>query len=206
MTSSFLFPHKIDHATLFRSNNHTMIIVLTTMIANITNIYYQNLMAGIDPHDLICPCCKNKGMNYFGRYQRMIKNGVYHETLELNICRVICRNPECHRTHALLPSSIVPYSRISMAETIDIINVQSDQDISKVLENNHCVEYDEVLTTIKNFKKKWRLRLADIGVALGEEGFFEKCISIFGVHFMQIPETICGSYSCLNTVQLDLHF
>lgn len=66
------------------------------------------------------------------------------------------------------------------------------------------IDYNDILATLRNFKKKWRKRLAEIEASLGDESFFEKCISSFNTHFMQMPETICGSYSCHHTVRLSL--
>ena len=181
-----------------------MIIVLTLMIANITQTYYNNLIHTIDTLELTCPCCKEKGMDIHGYYTRQIKNQNCMEKLELEIRRVICRNPACHHTHALLPGSVVPYSQISMSETIDIINAQSLQDKEDIMHRNPLIDYNDILLTIRNFKRKWRQRLAETDEAMGDESFFEKCISLFGAHFMQIHDTICGSYSCHHIVSLAL--
>lgn len=199
-----LLAPKIDFAILPCSNNHVMIIVLTLMIANITQSYYNNLIHSIDTLELTCPCCKKKGMDIHGYYNRKIKNQNCMEKLDLRIRRVICRNEQCGSTSALLPSSIVPYSQISMVETIDIINAQSLQDKEVIMQRNPLIDYNDILLTTRNFKKKWRRRLAEIEEAMGDESFFVKCISFFSVHFMQIPDTVCGSYSCHHTVTLAL--
>ncbi len=181
-----------------------MIIVLTIMIANITQSYYNNLINPIDPLSIACPCCKETGMNIHGYYHRKIKNQNCLDKLDLKIRRVICRNPECQSTHALLPGAIVPYSQISMIETVNIICAKSVQDKEAVMLSNPLIDYNDILATLRNFKKKWRRRLAEIEASLGDESFFEKCISSFNTHFMQMPDTICGSYSCHHTVRLSL--
>lgn len=182
-----------------------MIIVLTLMIANITQTYYNNLINPIDTLLLACPSCGKTGMNIHGYYRRQIKNQNFSDKQSLKIRRVICCNEDCRCTHALLPSSIVPYSQISMIETMSIIDACSVQEREDIMKQNPLIDHSDILAIIRNFKSKWLQRLSQITASMGDGSFFKECISVFGVHFMQMPDTICGSYSCHHTIHLALH-
>ena len=93
--------------TLFVEENNPM-----------TPTFYNNLIAALQFHRLICPCGHSGSLSIHGYYYRSVKTA--QGLLRFRICRVICSC--CGHTHALLLSSMVPYSRISLADHVSIIS------------------------------------------------------------------------------------
>ncbi|WP_434084494.1 DUF6431 domain-containing protein [Lacrimispora xylanisolvens] len=65
---------------------------------------------------------KRRYLTIHGYYHRSIKSE--ESVIRLHICRVKCSY--CGTTHALLLSSIVPYSQISLSDQVSIISCYED--------------------------------------------------------------------------------
>lgn len=178
----------------------SMIIVLTNMIAEITQLDYNQIIYALNLLALPCPHCKCIGMCIFAYYFRKVKNCSSDEKTKLRILRVRCLNEECKKTHAILPSTIVPYSQITMADTIDIIQCESKDKELEILGRNILLDPKDIYRTKRRFTEYWKSKIADIKAAMGDSSFFTACIDKFKRHFMQIPFTLCSSYSCFHLV------
>ena len=79
---------------------------------------YDDILSSIQFHQLTCTCGHSACLSVHGYYLRGLKtpDGI----IRLRICRLRCH--ECRRTHALLPSLIVPYSQVSAPDQADIIH------------------------------------------------------------------------------------
>ena len=139
-------------------------------------------------------------------YLRKFKNPNFPEKITLQIQRVRCKNKECRRTHAILPSVIVPYSQIPMIDTITIIVEDSREDDERILDENPHLNQSDLYLVRQKYKMLWAERVASIVDAMGTRHFFQKCIDTFKMQFMQSPQTICGSYSCDYTIQSAFSF
>lgn len=179
-----------------------MLIVLTHMIANITVSYYSQITSSLDLMSLPCPSCHEHGMHVFAYYMRYVKNPGCADKTKIRILRVRCIH--CGATHAVLPSSIVPYSQITMKDTVAIIEAQSKEDAQMILDNNIHISAEDFRLTKLRFQNFWKSRILNIKASLGNDSFFSECISVFKMQFMQIPLTICGSYSCHHLIQGEL--
>lgn len=182
----------------------TMIIVLTTMISEITQSDYDQIVNAINLLTLPCPHCKCIGMCIFAYYVRKVKNASCSEKTNLRILRVQCKNEECRATHALLPSTIVPYSQITMYDTIDMINASSEEDEHEILDRNVHIDPKDILRVKLRYSLFWQSWISEITETMGETSFFTSCIEKFKMHFMQVPPTLCGSYSCHHTIWAEL--
>ena len=171
------------------------------MIANITLSFYSQLTSALNFSDLPCPCCKECGMRIFAYYSRYVKNPDFPEKTKIRVLRVRCVNENCRKTHAILPSTIVPYSQITMADTISIVKAQSKEDARKILDENILISLEDIRKTKLKFLNFWKSRISNIEASLGSDRFFSECISVYKMHFMQLPPTICGSYSCHHSIQ-----
>ncbi len=87
--------------TLFVEKNNTL-----------TQKFYNDLISNLQLHKLTCTCGKSGCLLVHGYYKRSIK--VPSGKIHFRICRVKCAF--CGKTHALLPSSIVPYSQLPLAD------------------------------------------------------------------------------------------
>lgn len=103
-----------------------------------------------------CPYCKSDNLIFYGTYERNI--GIYGEYYKIRIKRVQCKY--CGRTHALLPSFILPYyqNEVSFIEVtigLKIIDEKATEEISKIfnisrqLINNWIRRFKSHLTRLK---------------------------------------------------------
>ncbi|MFG6339138.1 MAG: hypothetical protein K1W31_12100 [Lachnospiraceae bacterium] len=68
---------------------------------------YDDLLQRVELSCLPCTCGCSGACIRYGSYRRHVKTD--GRKLTLHIQRVLCRN--CGRSHALLPSALVPYSQ-----------------------------------------------------------------------------------------------
>lgn len=162
------------------------------MIAEITQSDYSQITAALDLPSISCPHCKCAGLCVFAYYTRLLKNHSYGEKTKLRILRVRCLNKDCRKTHAVLPSSIVPYSQITMADTIKIIQSDSREAEEDILKRNIHLNLSDIIRTRIRFTLYWKSRISDIEAAMGDSSFFSACIDKFNRQFMQLPFTFCG--------------
>lgn len=170
------------------------------MISEITQSDYDQIIKAIDLLALPCPHCKCMGMCVFAYYIRKVKNHSFSEKTNLRVLRVRCKNEECGTTHAILPSTIVPYSQITMYDTLNIINASSKEDVKQILEKNVHIDLKDIANVKERFRLYWKSLLSVVDGVMGHNSFFASCIYLFKRHFMQIPPTVCGSYSCHHLV------
>lgn len=163
-------------------------ITLSVDICNpVSQDFYDKTIYNLQFHQLVCTCGHSGCLSPHGYYNRSVKCG--DSCLRLRICRVICS--ECGRTHALLPSSVVPYSQVPAKEQIDIIrHSESDRDFSPVMENTPAIDESCVRSVIRRFRQYWKQRLLSEGITLlpGTD-FIRCCFSAFRRQFMQIKNT-----------------
>lgn len=82
---------------------------------------------------VVCPCCKSNDFIYYGSYYR---NVVYLENnriieKRLGIKRVLCK--KCHKTHAIIPSFLVPYKQYGMKLILVLINNLENKEEPEIL-------------------------------------------------------------------------
>ena len=79
---------------------------------------------------LICPNCESDKLILWGKYSRNI--GIYGVYYSINIRRVKCK--ECNKTHALIPSFIMPYfqNEISFIEVAIAIKEEDNNTINEI--------------------------------------------------------------------------
>ena len=122
-----------------------------------------------------------------------MKRGVFQpvETVSLRICRVRCS--ECGRTHAILPSSIVPYDRIPLSDQHRIICAYEDgSDRNAVCEDNPSVDENNVKSVIRRYLLFWLQRLLAEAIRLTKiPSLILDCFSFYSMQFMQIRRTPC---------------
>ena len=86
-----------------------MITLLIDENNPLSQSFYDSCINGIRFHQLTCSCGRSGCLIIHGYYQRKVKSP--GGSFRLTVCRVKCN--DCGKTHAILPSSIVPYSQIS---------------------------------------------------------------------------------------------
>ncbi|WP_442852100.1 DUF6431 domain-containing protein [Oribacterium sp. oral taxon 078] len=85
-----------------------MITILVEDCNHISQNIYDSFIHALRLHQLTCSCGYSSFLTIHGYYRRHIRDE--HSSSILRILRLRC--PECGAAHAILLSSIVPYSQI----------------------------------------------------------------------------------------------
>lgn len=163
-------------------------ITLSVDICNpVSQDFYNKTIYNLQFHRLVCTCGHSGCLTIHGYYNRSFKNG--DACLHLRICRVLCS--ECGHTHALMLSSLVPYSQIPTKEQISIINHSvSDGDFSSVMDNTPSIDESCVRSVLRRFRLHRQQRLlSEAIVPIQDTGFIKCCFSAFQRQFMQVKNT-----------------
>lgn len=161
----------------------------------LTPDFYNSFIFNLQFHRLCCSCGHAGGLSVHGYYNRYIKQG--SEKPCFRICRVICKH--CRKTHALLLSSMVPYSQLSLDDHIDIIKAcESEKPTADALNHNPTLDESTLRHVITRYRKHWKQRLLSFHIPLQPLSLLTAlCFSLFSRQFMQIKPTV--NYLFLNT-------
>lgn len=170
-----------------RPNAMPMITLSVDICNPVSQDFYDKTINNLQFHRLVCTCGHSGCLTIHGYYDRSVKSG--DSRLLLRICRVICR--ECGRTHALMLSSLVPYSQIPTKEQMQIIrHSESDGDFSPVMDNTPSIDESCVRSVIRRFKQHWKQRLlSEALIPIPDIRFISRCFSAFRRQFMQVKCT-----------------
>ena len=150
----------------------------------LTPNFYNNLIVNLQFHQLTCTCGHSACLSVHGYYTRSLKTP--KGKTSFRICRVICSC--CHHTHALLPSSLVPYSQISLSEHVEVISCHEAKQGWEILMNrNPFIDESNCRYIIRSFLKHWKQRLLSEKITLSNRtALVCDCFSAFIRQFMQI--------------------
>ncbi len=170
-------------------NNDIMITFNSDKINTLNQNSYNNLINTIDFKSVTCSCGHTGTLTRHSYYTRNVK--VYGGfKVRISILRVKCSS--CGKTHAILPSCIVPYSQILLNDHIRIIiNYEENLPANDVMNDNPLIDESNVSYIIRNYKKYWKQRLISCSILLNEHtsDFISKCFMYFSRQFMQIKCT-----------------
>lgn len=160
-----------------------MITISVNLCNPITQSFYDDLILSLQFHQLSCPCCGHCAcLTVHGYYDRSLKQGGF--SLTLHICRAACSR--CGHTHALLPSSIVPYSQIPLADQAGVIAGQQED----VMARNPLVDESIIRYILRQFKAHWQQKLLSQGLTLQPlAALVSGSFSFFRRQFMQVKNT-----------------
>ena len=152
----------------------------------LTQNFYNKVLNNLQFHRLTCPCGHAGCLSIHGYYSRYIKTP--DGKLKFRICRVICQC--CGHTHAILLSSMVPYSQISLCDQLSIINnYENNQSQASVMDSNPLIDEGCYRYIIKCYKQKWRERLHTERILLSPVcTLINSCFAFFSRQFMQIKK------------------
>ena len=165
----------------------TMITIETENYNYISQDFYNKTIHSINLNQVSCTCGLSGCLTFYGSYKRKVQ--LHDEVLILTVARVYCS--ACGHTHALLLSSIVPYSHIPVAVQADaIIAAEQGTSIGSVLENQCCVDESNLRSVIHTYRLHWKERLLSESIPVNPlHLLIRKCFSCFSRTFMQIKTT-----------------
>ena len=186
------------HLMAMISHSHTSKIMITLFVEEnnpLTPTFYNSFIADLQFHQLRCPCGHSGGLSVHGYYQRFIKTT--EGKLRFRICRVVCE--ACGKTHALLLSTMVPYSQLSLQNQVQIIEAyESNMPTAGLLKDNGSIDESSLRYVIRNYRRHWKQRLLSLSISTTSiSALIRQCFMAYSRQFMQIKRT--SNYLFLNT-------
>ena len=161
----------------------------------LTPTFYNSFVSNLQFHQLRCPCGHAGGLSVHGYYQRYIKSPA--GKTPFRICRVICE--VCGKTHALLLSSMVPYSQLSFSDHLQIVAAyEAEAPTATLLNDNDRMDESTIRHVIRRYLRSWKQRLLSHSIPIGSvSALVSQCFLHFSRQFMQIKRTL--NYLFVNT-------
>ena len=162
-----------------------MITILFKDCNTFSQDFYDLTINDLPIHKVKCPCGKSGCLIRYGHYKRKVK--VLSDASSLIIQRVLCR--ECRKTHALIPSVLVPYSQVTLKEHQEIIDcLENGSSLDQILQKNFLIDENNVKYIIRQYRRHWKQRLASIRAQVTDL-LTIPCLSVYSRQFMQIHRT-----------------
>lgn len=161
-----------------------MITVFVTDCNQFSQSFYNSVINSIQFHRLTCSCGHSGCLHIHGYYNRSVKTPSGKQFLR--ICRLQCF--ECKSTHAILLSSLVPYSQISLLDQRQIcIDYDTGKSPADLCEQNPLIDENNVKSVRRAYRRRWKEMLLSLHIS-----FFPipqlilSCFSLYSAQFMQI--------------------
>lgn len=162
-----------------------MITVIFPSDKPFSDIAYYSFLQELNILSIECTCHIKGCLIYYGWYKRTVK--LPEGSFELSIQRVRCT--KCLKTHALIPSVLVPYSQIPLEDQQGILSrAENGQKADAVLEQNPFIDESNVKYIIRQYRKHWKERIRSIQRTL-LDSLTIPCLSAYSRQFMQIHKT-----------------
>ncbi len=169
-----------------------MITVITQECNEISQELYDAAMDSIQNCQLECSCGHCGCLVGHGGYTRYVKTAI--GKIPMAIRRVQCSF--CDATHALLLSSIVPYSQVPLSDHAAIASSYEQtasaagKDAMDVMDTNPELTPSQVFYILSLYIRFWRQRLLSESLPLSPvHALTQPCIRLFERQFMQIKNT-----------------
>lgn len=169
--------------------NTDMITIKVDESNPLTQEFYNNILCNLQFHRLTCPSCRHSACLYVhSYYKRCIKRA--GSKFPVKICRVRCSF--CNSTHALLPSSIVPYSQLPLCDHAAAAAAYLDSTpTSDILRKDNQLDYSSLRYSVRQFRRHWKQRILSFSLPLHDlNELISGCFINFFRQFMQNKSTV----------------
>ncbi len=175
------------------SIHNTMITIFVRDCNQISQSFYDSVIFDLQLHQLTCSCSHSACLSVHGYYRRTVK--LSSGAIRLRVCRVKCS--ECGATHALLLSSMVPYSQIPLSDQQRICkDYEEDRDLCMVCEGNPSIDENNVKSILRNYRLCWREKLRSLKIPLFPlADLIRSCFSDYSSQFRQIHRRVNKLFS-----------
>ena len=164
-----------------------MITLFVEEINNLTPKFYNNCILNLQMHQLKCTCGRSACLKIHGYYKRFVKTN--NDKLCFNICRVKC--DFCNTTHALLLSSMVPYSQIPLMDFVSAVESYESMQTSSALTNlETSMDESNLRYIIRQYLKYWKQKILSAKIKFHPvDILITSCFKSYNRQFMQIKTT-----------------
>ena len=165
-----------------------MITIKTENYNLISQDLYNKTIDSLDLNLISCTCGHSGCLIRYGSYNRNVQ--LKDEVITLTLVRVYCT--ACGHTHALLLSSMVPYSQIPLDMQMAAIHAyESGYPLSHILADHCFIDENNLKAVIRSYRLHWKERLRSAGLSFSEwNSLVTDCFSHFSRQFMQIKTTV----------------
>lgn len=164
-----------------------MITIKTENYNLISQDFYNKTIDSLDLNLISCVCGHSGCLTRYGSYRRSIR--LADAVLSLSVVRVYCK--ACGHTHALLLSSMVPYSQFPLVLHVRLIHAyEQETGFQNILAEQYCVDENNLKSIIRNYRLHWKQRLLSMRIRFPDiSSLISGCFSFFSRQFMQIKST-----------------
>ena len=164
-----------------------MITVLVNENNPVSQDFYDSVINSLQIHRIFCSCGHAGCLHIHAYYERHLKTP--SGRIKLRICRVKCEC--CGKTHAILPSFIVPYSQISLQDQTAVIQAsETGSSMETVMQGNAYIDESNCRHIIRQYRKYWKQKLLSQKISLSPvSSLVSACFHFFFRQFMQIKST-----------------
>ena len=171
--------------------------MITLFVENCNDIsqnFYDSVVNNLQLHRLSCSCGHSSCLSIHGYYYRTAK--LPAGDIRLKICRVKCS--ECGKTHALLLSSMVPYSQIRLIDQQRICaGYEAGSRSSDICDDNLSIDENNIKSVIRNYRQCWKEKLISLKISLSPLGeLVRSCFLLYSAQFMQIHRGTNKLFPC----------
>lgn len=172
-----------------------MITVLCKNLNSFSQKFYDRIVDSIPLFSVQCTCGAKGCLIRYGHYRRNVK--LFSNLITLVVQRVWCKH--CGTSHAILLSTLVPYSQICLDDQQQIlIRMENGSSYDPVMKNNLLIDENNIKYIIRQFRRHWEQRILSIGRTLSDS-LTVPCLSAYSRQFMQIHRTRNILYTPTNT-------
>ena len=170
-------PNFPQNAVLSALKSNLMIIVHSAGVKKLTQESYNTMTDSLHLELMKCPFCHHVGFYVNSYYERSVDDG--EDSFRLLVKQIIC--PECGKTHAILPDTIIPYSKYT---THVVHAIVTGDRYAQIIQN---VPQETIRWIISMFRRKWKQRLLAENIPLEDSpvSISKQCIKAFNMQFMQ---------------------
>ena len=179
--------HHMDAGPAIHPCPLLMITVETQNFNLISQDFYDKTVFSLDLALIPCSCGHTGCLIWHGSYTRKVI--LEDQILSLRISRVRCQNCGC--THAILLSSIVPYSQIPLSIHVSVArSYENGNPLCSVLRRQTHLDENHISSLARSYRSHWRERLRAISARTSSlRDLVRTCFAVFSRQFMQIKTT-----------------
>ena len=165
----------------------TMITIETQYCNPLSQDFYDKTISSVDLNRITCTCGHAGSLIWYGSYLRKVR--LPDRIITLRAARVFCKS--CGHTHAILLSSIVPYSQIPLpVQTAAARCYEMKKGYAQLLAAWLSIDENTISSIIRSYRLHWRERLKSASLPLQPlPDLVRGCFASFSRSFMQIKTT-----------------
>lgn len=165
----------------------TMITIEVDFDNPISQDFYNKVIYSLNLNQISCTCGHASCLIWYGGYSRKVR--MADQVILLRIARVFCTS--CGHTHALLLSSIVPYSQIPLSVQASVADCyEKKTGYRSILSSQPYMDENTISSIIRSYRRHWKERLRSMTFSLTAfHDLVHGCFDAFSRPFMQIKTT-----------------